>query len=49
MLDGAAYYADPTWDDPDEGNLIYREFLLVDEATLRANHEWDSELFLPKA
>ncbi len=49
VLDGTVYYVDATWDDPDEGNLIYRDYLLVDEAVMRQNHAWDVALFMPNA
>jgi len=49
IIDDMAYYIDPTWDDPDEGILIYRDFLMVSEEKLDETHDWDIELFLPDA
>lgn len=42
---GDVVYVDPTWDDPDQGSLIYRDYLLADAQTMREDHEWNETLF----
>lgn len=45
-IDNYPLYVDATWDDPDMGRVIYRDYLLVDAAVMRENHQWDEELYL---
>ena len=45
-MDGAPYYIDTTWDDPDTGSIVYRDYFMVSGDQLRADHVWDEDLFL---
>nr|WP_162990884.1 leucine-rich repeat domain-containing protein [Maliibacterium massiliense] len=45
-IDGQPRYVDATWDDPDHGSVIYRDYLLVDAEAFRQGHTWDEELYL---